>query len=107
MPTYTAAREISAAGRSAAPVKALARGNSNQPGAALEGDVAPQPVHGDHEAVAQSDQEIDVDRAPEHPADESGELNRAELHHRGLAADRGEIAEMVIGERRRRRTPFD
>ncbi len=79
------------------------RGNSDQPRAALERHVDPQPVQRHREAVAQSDQKIDVDGAPEQPTQKPGELQRAKLHHRRLAADRGEFAHMMIDERRRRR----
>jgi hypothetical protein len=48
------------------------------------------------EAIACRDQEIDVHHAPEQPAQEVGELDPAELHHRGLAADGGEIAQVAI-----------
>src|ERR1700730_3999250 len=58
--------------------------------AALESDVVPQPGECDDEAIACRDQEIDVHHAPEQPAKEAGELDPAELHHRGLAADGGE-----------------
>ena len=50
---------------------------------------------GDDEAIAYLDQEIDVHHAPEQPAKEAGELEPAELHHRGVAADGGEIAHVV------------
>ena len=63
--------------------------------AALEGDVVPQPDECDNEAIAYLDQEIDVHHAPEQPAKEAGELEPAELHHRGVAADGGEIAHVV------------
>ena len=40
-------------------------------------------------------QEIDVHHAPEQPAKEASELEPAELHHRGLAADGDEIAQVA------------
>ena len=60
--------------------------------APLERDVFPRPGEGDDEATAYLDQEIDVDRAPEQPAKEAGELEAPEVHHRRPAADGGEIA---------------
>ncbi len=72
----------------------------DQPGAALEGDVAPQPGQGDDEAIAQPDQKINVHHAPEQPADKAPELNRSELHHGGAPADRGQHAHVSIAERR-------
>src|SRR5215831_17223045 len=73
----------------------------DEPGAALEGDVVPQPDERDQEAVADLDQEEDVDHAPEQPAEEAGQLDAAELHHGGVAADGGEVALVAVAERRR------
>src|SRR5580704_9752003 len=94
-----------AAGRPhAAPLRALIlrRYPRDQPRAALEGDVVPQPGEGHHEAVPDLDQEEDVDDAPEQPAEEALELQSAELHDRGAPADGGEIALVTIAERCRR-----
>ena len=41
----------------------------NDPGTALKRQVCPQPIHGDDQAVAKTDQEIDVRYAPDEPAD--------------------------------------
>src|SRR5258707_9202162 len=75
----------------------------DQPHAALEGDVIPQPGERHDEAVADLDQEIDVHQAPEQPAEEAGELEPAELHHGRMAADGREIALVAIVERRPQR----
>src|SRR5215467_16341690 len=71
----------------------------NQTRAALKGEVVPEPVEGDDKAVAQSDQKIDVRDAPEHPADESLQLQRSEFYDRGATADRREVAKMHVLER--------
>src|SRR5690606_30293691 len=44
----------------------------DEPRAALERQVAPEPVQGDRDAVAETDQEIDVGGAPDEPADKAG-----------------------------------
>src|SRR5215468_10702005 len=71
----------------------------DQPRAALEGEVIPQPSERDDETIAQPDQEIDVGDAPEQPAEEALEVQRPHLHHRGAPSDRGEVAGVVIAER--------
>src|SRR5882724_3900343 len=55
----------------------------DQPRTALIGEIAPQPRDRDHEAVADADQKINVRDTPEQPADEAGELDPVEFHHRG------------------------
>src|SRR6516164_10144365 len=70
----------------------------DQPRPALEGEVVPEPIDGDDKSLAVSDQEEDVDRAPEQPADESTQLQSAKLHDRGVPSDGGEIALMAIAE---------
>ena len=74
----------------------------DQPRAALEGDVAPCPVQRDDRPPAETDQEVDVGGAPQHPGDETRQAHLAEVGHRILAADRGERAEVAIAERRQR-----
>src|SRR5262245_47804247 len=77
----------------------LPRHLGDQPRAALEGEVVPQPGERHDETVAQPDQEIDVGDAPEQPAEEALEVQRPHLHHRGAPSDRGEVAGVVIAER--------
>jgi hypothetical protein len=48
-----------------------------------------------------------VHHAPEQPAKEAGELEPAELHHRGVAADGGEVAHVAITKWRWRRPARD
>src|SRR3979409_941627 len=69
----------------------------------MVGDVAPQPIQRDEEAGAQADQEIDVDEAPEQPADQPGQLEAAKLYHRRAAADCGEVTGVTVAELGRRR----
>src|SRR5258708_32760740 len=45
--------------------------------------------------------------APEQPTDKTGELDPVELHHRGFAADSGEVTGVAIDEGLRRSTAFD
>ncbi len=85
----------------------LRRHARDQPRAALEGHVVPQPGERHHETVPDLDQEEDVDDAPEQPAEEAAQLQAAELHHRGAPSDGGEIALVAIAERRRRRRAGD
>src|SRR5579885_3733933 len=75
----------------------------NEPRPALVGDVIPQPDEGDDETVAQADQEIDVHDAPEQPAGEARQFQPTQLHDGRTPADRRQIAEMPVTERRRRR----
>src|SRR5215467_3397955 len=67
----------------------LGRHLRDQPRAALEGDVVPEPGECDDEAVAQPDQKIDVHERPEQPGDEALKVDATELYHRAAPADRG------------------
>src|SRR5947207_2171084 len=70
----------------------------NQPGAALIGQVRPQPVDRDRHTVAEADQEIDVRRTPGHPCEATGQAQPAEIDDRLAAADRRQIAEIAVAE---------
>ena len=70
-----------------------------QPGAAVESDVVPEPAQGHGQTVSDADQEKDVGRAPEEPAQKAPQAEPADAHHRGAAADHGEIALMAVPER--------
>src|SRR6266699_440721 len=70
--------------------------------AALIGQVRPQPIGRDGDAVAKADQEIDMRQAPHQPGNPAGQGEPAEIDDRFPAADRGEVAEVAVAERRRR-----
>ena len=67
-------------------VHAGARHAGDQPGAALERDVVPEPVGRDHEPVAEADQEVDVRDAPQQPGDEARQLEAAPSGRRRACA---------------------
>src|SRR5690349_6926646 len=67
-------------------------GVGDQPGAAGVGEIVPEPAQRHREPVAQADQEVDVDQAPEGPGGKAGQRQVIDLHDRGGAAGRGEIA---------------
>src|SRR5215212_6909816 len=48
----------------------------DQAGAAFEGEVGPQPLHGDQDPVAEADQEVDVRQAPDEPGQNAGQAQR-------------------------------
>src|ERR1700674_1951014 len=75
----------------------------DEPGAALKGEIRPQPAQRDDQAVAEADQVIDVRQRPDQPGDEAAQVNPAEVDHRRLAPDGGEVAVVAIAEGRRRR----
>ena len=90
-----------ARGRSAPPRSAVGM-PGDQPRAALEGQVCPEPVECDHEAVAKPDQEVDVHEPPKQPRDPSGQAKPAEIGDGGSATDGGEVAQIKVAERPRR-----
>ena len=51
----------------------------DQPGAPLVGDIRPQPIDRDRQAVAEADQEIDVRHAPGEPREATGKPQPAEV----------------------------
>src|SRR5260221_10474055 len=83
----------------ATPSRAFAVGHiCNQTGASLEGEVVPKPIKGDDEAIAQTNQKINVSDAPEQPAHKALELKRPEFYNRGTPADCCQIAKMDIAK---------
>jgi hypothetical protein len=70
-------------------------------------DIGPRPIQRDGDAVAKADQEEDVRHTPHQPGEQAGQAQPAEVDDRRLAADRGQIAEARIGERRRCRAAGD
>jgi hypothetical protein len=61
------------------------------------------PVQKDRHAVAEPDQEEDVDDAPQDPGDLAGQPDPAEIGDPRVPAYRGERAFVAVAERRRRR----
>src|SRR5215831_3124685 len=66
--------------------------------AALKRHVSPEPIEDDGQPVAEADQEINVDRAPEEPRKSSREAHEAEIGHCRFPSDCGEIAEVAIAK---------
>src|ERR1051326_789530 len=62
----------------------------DQPRAALERQIIPEPFECDHQPMARSDQKINVDDAPEQPAEEAAQAEPADRHDGGAPADGGE-----------------
>src|SRR5215471_2600180 len=71
-------------GQVARPAVSAAAGDEAR--AALKGHIGPQPSQGDDDAIAQADQEIDVDEAPKQPGEPSGQLDKTEIGDRCLTA---------------------
>src|SRR5260221_12863117 len=81
----------------ATPSRAFAVGHiCNQTGAPLEGGGVPKPIKGDDEAIAQTNQKINVSDAPEQPAHKALELKRPEFSNRRTPADFSQIATLHI-----------
>ena len=74
----------------------------NNPRRPLVTPVRPPPVEQHDQAVAEADQEEHVHDQPEPPGQQAGEAQRAEIDHRRHAADGGQVAVVLVGERRRR-----
>ncbi len=55
---------------------------SNQTRPALEGEIDPEPAHGDQEAIVEADQQIDMRDAPEKPGDKALELGTVPVDDR-------------------------
>src|SRR5215207_5826169 len=70
----------------------------DQPGAALEGHVFPQPVKGDAQPIASADEKIHMRDAPEQPGKESLKAQPADGNDGRLTADGGKIPIMAIGK---------
>ena len=48
----------------------------------MEGNIAPRPIEGDYEAVAEADQKVDVGNAPQQPGWKTRKPEFAELGDR-------------------------
>src|SRR4051794_19853364 len=55
--------------------------------AALEGEVAPRPLHHHQQAIAKADEEQQMDEQPRHPRDEARDVDPAEVGDSGGASD--------------------
>src|SRR5262249_6228111 len=84
-------------GQVAGPVVSAAAGAEARAG--LEGHVGPEQSQGDDNAIAQADQEIDVDKAPKQPGEPSGQLDKTEIGDRCLTADGREAAAVAVAKR--------
>ncbi len=71
----------------------------DQAGAALVSKVVQGPLKEHHEAVAEADQEDDVDQQPGHPGGKAGEPEAAQHRHRRLAPEGGHGTLILIAER--------
>src|SRR2546430_17015502 len=74
-------------------------------------EVVPRPVHQHEQLVPEPDELDDVHDQPDDPGRESLERDSAEVGDRGVAADRGERAGILVAERegppsRKRRAMF-
>jgi len=58
--------------------------------AALVGHVRPEPLDENQQAIAEANQEENVNEEPGKPGDEAGDVNFAELRDGGVAADGGQ-----------------
>src|SRR5215472_10156693 len=77
----------------------LLRRSGDQPRAALEGDVRPQPFQQHDNPIPKADEEGDVDEAPQQPGETAIEADPAEISDGAAAADGREAAEIAINER--------
>src|SRR5262249_27768147 len=75
---------------------------SDEAAASFEGNVAPRPIDGDHEAVAETDQKVDMGNAPEQPGRKARKSEFAELGDRPGTANGGERTEIAIAKCRSR-----
>src|SRR5271165_3742309 len=63
----------------------------DQPGPAFEGQVVPQPADADGEAVAKTDQEVDVRHRPQKPGGETRDPDPPERDDGAAAPDGGQL----------------
>src|SRR5688572_19240812 len=70
-----------------------------QAGARLEGHVIPNPFGHDPQAASDTDQEKNVDDAPEQPREKSGDMDLTDLRDSLSASDRREHPSVSIHER--------
>ena len=75
----------------------------DQAGAALVGQVQPQPIDRNRQPAAKADQIIDVRDAPDQPGEPASEAQPAEIDNRFFTADRRETTHIPIPERTGRR----
>src|SRR5262249_36157783 len=59
----------------------------------------PGPFKDDQQPIAEADQEKDVDEEPSDPGDPAGDLERAQVRHRGGAPNGGQRALVAVAER--------
>src|SRR5258706_5602705 len=71
----------------------------DQAGAALKGDIGPDPLDQDTDPVAKADQEKDVDDAPEQPGKKTAHPDPTEIGNRTAAPDGGEVSHIHVAER--------
>lgn len=62
------------------------------------GQVGKEPLQRHHGAIAEADQQHDVDAIPQHPRDEAAQSDPPEHRDRRIATDRGQIAEVAVAE---------
>src|ERR1019366_1313992 len=72
----------------------------DEAGAALVGGIRPRPLDKHKQAVAEANQEKNVDEQPCQPGHEARDMNLAELCHCGGAADGGEAPFVPVVKRR-------
>src|SRR5438067_6988306 len=79
----------------------------DEAGAAGIGEPGPDPVDEDREAIAEADEKVDVDDAPEHPGEPSRELHERQICDRRGPPDRRERTLVAIAKGRGRRRAGD
>src|ERR1700747_3661493 len=73
-------------------------GAGDEASAALKRHIRPEPVEHDRDQVPETDQEIDVHRAPEEPRQAAREAHEAEIGDGGPSSDRGEVPEIAVAK---------
>ena len=73
-------------------------GRSDEPHAALIGEVAVRPLHEHTDAVAESDEIHDVHEQPQQPRNASAEPELSEVGNRSRSTDYREIALVAVAE---------
>src|SRR5690349_2565650 len=81
------------------PSASCSPGSRDEAGAALPAHVCPRPFEEDEEAVAEADQEHDVDEEPREPGRQAREAEAADHRDGGGAADGGHAAAVAVAER--------
>src|ERR1700752_5273856 len=67
-------------------------GAGNQASTALEGEIGPDPLDENAHPVTKTDEEKDMDNAPEQPGGKAADLDPAEIGHRAATPDGGQVA---------------